>query len=68
MPRAVTKSAANEMLGAVWIACASGYHIHRDSLDTWPEPEIRPAMQISELNSVHWYASPAQVRIVRTGR
>ncbi len=47
MPGAVTKSAADEMLGTVWDCLRERYHIHRDSLDTWPEPEIRPAMQIS---------------------
>src|ERR1700722_14194896 len=47
IPRAITKSAADGRLGTVWDCLRERYHIHRDSLDTWPEPEIRPAMQIS---------------------
>lgn len=47
MPGAIEKSVADEMLRTIWNCLRERYHIHRDVPDTWPQPEIRTAMQIS---------------------
>ena len=47
MPGAVAKAASEEMLRTIWNCLRERYQIHRDAPDTWPEPEIRRAMQIS---------------------
>src|SRR5262245_17624615 len=49
---AITKSATDEMLRAVWDCLRNRYQIHRALPDTWPEPEAR-STRIEQIDGTH---------------
>ena len=52
MPGAVAESAAEGMLRTIWNCLRDRYQTHRDSPDTWPEPEAR-GTRVEQIDGAH---------------
>jgi Phytanoyl-CoA dioxygenase (PhyH) len=53
MPRAITRSATEEMLGIVWNCLRERHHIHRGAPETWPEPQSRSDGGVEQIGGAY---------------